>query len=94
MTVLVLLSFIVSTLVEYSAAYSSGAPVAACSTLQPNHDTLTQPSHTNPYQLDIEQLLAPNGVYQYIPGVTYTGIYCMYTIILNCLLILNLHVII
>ncbi len=79
-SVVVLLSIMTTSCVQYSAGYSSGAPAAACSTLLPSHDTLAQPVDTNPYQLDIEQLQASNGVHQYVPGVTYTGTSCMHVL--------------
>ncbi|XP_064393891.1 fibropellin-1-like isoform X3 [Halichondria panicea] len=71
---LIIILSLIATLMQQSDGYSSGAPPEACSTLQPDHGTTSQPVETNPYELDIEELLAPSSVYQYVPGVTYTVI--------------------
>ncbi len=70
---IIILSLII-TLLQQSDAYSSGAPPEACSTLQPNHDgASSRPVETNSFELTIDKFLAPSGLYQYVPGVTYTG---------------------
>ena len=72
---LIIILSLIAALMQQSDGYSSGAPPEACSTLQPNHDgASSQPAETNPYELAIEEFLAPSSVYQYVPGVTYTGI--------------------
>ena len=71
---LIIVLSLIAALMQESDGYSSGAPPEACSTLQPDHGTTSQPVETNPYELDIEEFLAPNSVLQYVPGVTYTGI--------------------
>ena len=71
---LIIILSLITTLLQEGDAYSSGASPEACSTLQPNHDgASSRPVETNSFELTIEQFLAPSGVYQYVPGVTYTG---------------------
>ena len=74
MNQLIIILSLIAALMQQSDGYSSGAPPEACSTLQPDHGTPSQAAETNRYELDIEEFLAPSGVLQYVPGVTYTGI--------------------
>ena len=61
-------------LTQQGTSLPSGAPKQACENLSPNHGNTSQPVKTNPYELVLDEFLDPNnGIYQYVPGVTYTG---------------------
>ena len=68
-----ILLLLISTLVSPTLCFPTGAPADACVNLTPSHGVSSQPESTLPYELVINDFVDPSGVYQYVPGVTYTG---------------------
>lgn len=67
------LVFLVSTLAGPTCCLSSGAPAAACVDLIPNQNATAQNASTVPYELILTDFLDPSGLYQYVPGMSYSG---------------------
>ncbi len=66
--------FFLLALVAKIQSRSTGAPLAACSNLTPNHGVTSQPASTNPYVLSLMDFPQDsNGDFLYTPEASYTG---------------------
>lgn len=77
----ILTSLLLVVLSHFGECFSSGAPSAACGTLSPDpasHGAQPQGSLV-PYSIDLSVFDVGGGVFEYIPGNTYTSksIACM-----------------